>query len=351
MKGSSTRSPGEGSAASRLTAAALTGIILDISAARGAPACSRHGLLHNRLPMGRDDAEQALADPERADALPGGVGHVYPLGSRINVAGRLEVGGCDVVELAREFGTPAYVYAEDDLRARARAFLSVRGAHRRLRGPLREQGLPVHRGVQAVRRGGALLRRRLGGELHLALRGGFDPERIYMHGNNKTEAELELRDRSRRRHDRGRLIRRVRAARADRPAAERDARVTPGWSRPRTATSRPARTTLSSASARRRPAGGRADRVETSSSGAACPHRLADLRPRAVRQGGRGARPRFGDCAAAQPRRGARASRTRPEDDPPSIEDFADALLRPARSEGRDGAPASQAARSSGTPA
>ena len=29
-----------------------------------------------------------------------------------------------------------------------------------------------------------------GGELHLALRAGFDPERIYMHGNNKTEAEL-----------------------------------------------------------------------------------------------------------------------------------------------------------------
>src|SRR5215207_11427151 len=36
--------------------------------------------------------------------------------------GRLAIGGCDAVELAREFGTPAYVMAEDDLRARARAF-------------------------------------------------------------------------------------------------------------------------------------------------------------------------------------------------------------------------------------
>ena len=42
------------------------------------------------------------------------VSHVYPLGSRLNEQGRLEVGGCDVLELAREFGTPAYVYAEDD---------------------------------------------------------------------------------------------------------------------------------------------------------------------------------------------------------------------------------------------
>ena len=47
---------------------------------------------------------------------------VYPLGSRVNERGHLEVGGCDVVELAAEFGTPAYVYAEDDMRARARAY-------------------------------------------------------------------------------------------------------------------------------------------------------------------------------------------------------------------------------------
>ena len=53
------------------------------------------------------------------------VSHVYPLGSRLNERGRLEVGGCDVVELAREFGTPAYVYAEDDMRARARAYLEA----------------------------------------------------------------------------------------------------------------------------------------------------------------------------------------------------------------------------------
>ena len=32
---------------------------------------------------------------------------VFPLGSRLNELGRLEVGGCDTIELAREFGTPA----------------------------------------------------------------------------------------------------------------------------------------------------------------------------------------------------------------------------------------------------
>src|SRR5437764_4865587 len=51
--------------------------------------------------------------------------HVYPLGSRLNEHGRLEVGGCDLVELAREFGTPAYVVAEDDIRARAQAYVQA----------------------------------------------------------------------------------------------------------------------------------------------------------------------------------------------------------------------------------
>ena len=46
---------------------------------------------------------------------------VYPVHSSVS-EGRLSVGGCDAVELAREFGTPAYVVAEDDLRERAREF-------------------------------------------------------------------------------------------------------------------------------------------------------------------------------------------------------------------------------------
>src|SRR5207244_12396750 len=56
------------------------------------------------------------------------VSDVFPLGSRLSERGRLEVGGCDALELAREFGTPAYVVAEDDLRARARAFVEAAGA-------------------------------------------------------------------------------------------------------------------------------------------------------------------------------------------------------------------------------
>ena len=66
--------------------------------------------------MNEDGARAAAG----ADRISGSA--VYPIGSRVNERGHLEVGGCDVIELAAEFGTPAYVYAEDDMRARARSF-------------------------------------------------------------------------------------------------------------------------------------------------------------------------------------------------------------------------------------
>ena len=53
---------------------------------------------------------------------------VYPEASAVH-DGRLSIGGCDAVELAREFGTPAYVMAEDDLRARAREFRGALETH------------------------------------------------------------------------------------------------------------------------------------------------------------------------------------------------------------------------------
>ena len=45
----------------------------------------------------------------------------YPTGTITNDAGHLEIGGCDVVELAREFGTPSYIFATAEMRNRARA--------------------------------------------------------------------------------------------------------------------------------------------------------------------------------------------------------------------------------------
>jgi diaminopimelate decarboxylase len=116
---------------------------------------------------------------------------VYPLGSRVNEAGRLEVGGCDVVELAREFGTPAYVYAEDDMRARARSFREAFAARtERFEVIYASKAFPCTAAYRLFAEEGLSCDVASAGELHLALEGGFDPARIYMHGNNKTVEEL-----------------------------------------------------------------------------------------------------------------------------------------------------------------
>ena len=118
--------------------------------------------------------------------------HVYPLGSRLNEAGRLEVGGCDTVELAREFGTPAYVMAEDDLRARARTFREALATHHGDDGEVvfASKALPCTAAYRVFAREDLACDAATGGELHLALRGGFEPARVYLHGNAKSEREL-----------------------------------------------------------------------------------------------------------------------------------------------------------------
>jgi diaminopimelate decarboxylase len=121
-----------------------------------------------------------------------GVSHVYPVGSRLNERGRLEIGGCDVLELAREFGTPAYVYSEDDMRTRARAYLEAfRARTDRFEVIYASKAFPCTAVFRLFREEGLSVDVASGGELHLALAGGIDPARIYMHGNNKSPAELE----------------------------------------------------------------------------------------------------------------------------------------------------------------
>ena len=223
---------------------------------------------------------------------------VYPVGSRVNERGHLEVGGCDVVELAAEFGTPAYVYAEDDIRARARAYLDAfRAAHRRLRGALREQGGADHGDLPAAapRRGCRSTSPRAASSTWRS-RAGFDPARIYMHGNNKTEAELRYAADVGVGHlilDSFDEIERLdalldRAAGRPDPRHPRDPAVDPLLRPDR----RPRLEVRLRARGRARRAGDRrgARLPNLRLVGPPRPHRLADLRARALREGDRGAR-------------------------------------------------------------
>jgi diaminopimelate decarboxylase len=117
--------------------------------------------------------------------------NILPLTAGVDRAGHLTVGGCDTVELAREFGTPLYVFDDEDLRARCREFkrefearhpdvLIVYAAKaylgRALAALVAEEGL----GLDVVS----------GGELACARAVDFPLDRVYFHGNNKSAQEI-----------------------------------------------------------------------------------------------------------------------------------------------------------------
>lgn len=111
---------------------------------------------------------------------------------RINAQGHLEIGGCDAVELAKEFGTPLYVMDEAAIRANIRAYKQAFDAR-----------YPQHHLFYASK---AFLTQAMArlvmqedismdvaslGEMYVALEAGFPPERLALHGNNKSRLELE----------------------------------------------------------------------------------------------------------------------------------------------------------------
>ena len=134
-------------------------------------------------------AEQVQSGAIVGDPVAGSL--VLPIGSRVNEQGRLEVGGCDVVELVEEHGTPAYIYAEDDLRARARAYREA-FERRGVEGEVlfASKAFPATAAYKLFAEEGLSVDVASGGELHIALAAGFDPSRIHMHGNNKSDEEI-----------------------------------------------------------------------------------------------------------------------------------------------------------------
>lgn len=116
---------------------------------------------------------------------------ILPITAAVNEAGHLTLGGCDAVELAREFGTPLYVFDEETLRGRCREFQTE--FRSRYPDTVVAYAAKVYLGRALA---GILVQEEMaldvvsGGELAIAASMSFPPERIYFHGNNKSALEL-----------------------------------------------------------------------------------------------------------------------------------------------------------------
>jgi diaminopimelate decarboxylase len=112
---------------------------------------------------------------------------------RVNAQGRLEIGGCDTVALAQEFGTPLYVVDEAELRVRCRAYVSAfADRYPRNRIHYASKALLNLAVARIIAQEGLCLDTASYGELFTALRARFPASRINLHGSNKLASELEL---------------------------------------------------------------------------------------------------------------------------------------------------------------
>lgn len=113
---------------------------------------------------------------------------LLPRSASVDEQGRCLLGGIPLDFLATRFGTPLYVYDEAEIRGRCREYMEsfpegvayaskafLCTAMARL---VAEEGLDIDVAT--------------GGEMNLALHAGIEPKRVVFHGNNKSEAELEV---------------------------------------------------------------------------------------------------------------------------------------------------------------
>lgn len=117
---------------------------------------------------------------------------VYPITSRHNAAGHLEIDGYDIVDLVEVFGTPLLVYEEKSLRDQCRRYMQAFAEHTPdfeiIYASKAFSGVAI---AQLVLEEGLSIDVSSGGEYHVAKVAGYPPEKIFFHGNNKTRAELE----------------------------------------------------------------------------------------------------------------------------------------------------------------
>ncbi len=114
--------------------------------------------------------------------------HLLPLTSRVSDDGRLSVGGVDLLDLAAEHGTPLFVYDEEHLRLRCQEAVAAFGD-----GVAYAAKAFLCRAMAALaHEEGMCIDVSTGGEMHVALAAGVPPDRLVLHGNNKSVDELAV---------------------------------------------------------------------------------------------------------------------------------------------------------------
>ncbi|MGF7184992.1 diaminopimelate decarboxylase [Desulfitispora alkaliphila] len=110
----------------------------------------------------------------------------------INAKGHLEIGNCDVVDLANQYGTPLYVIDEKHFRDNCRQYYNAFTEQSGSKVLYASKALLTTAICRIIHSEGLGLDVVSGGEIHTALKADYPMEKVFFHGNNKTLAELEM---------------------------------------------------------------------------------------------------------------------------------------------------------------
>ncbi|WP_298213497.1 diaminopimelate decarboxylase [Acidocella sp.] len=117
---------------------------------------------------------------------------LYPDGTIFDPKDGLRIGGCRLDDVAREFGTPAYVLDEFSLRNRARRYINAfRALHANSHIFFASKSFPSTPVIRVLAEEGCGVDVAAEGELLMALRAGADPARMVFHGNAKSDADVK----------------------------------------------------------------------------------------------------------------------------------------------------------------
>src|SRR5437867_10985320 len=101
----------------------------------------------------------------------------------------MEVGGCDLTDLARAHGTPLYVYDEETVRQKCREYMAAMDSAGQVLYSAKAFASPQF--LRIVAEEGLGLDVVSAGELHIALKSGFPTDRLHFLGNNKSWEDID----------------------------------------------------------------------------------------------------------------------------------------------------------------
>ena len=117
---------------------------------------------------------------------------VKPLTAKINSFGNLEIGGCDVIELTKKYGTPLYVLDETTIRSICKDYKNAFKEYENVNFMYASKALCNIAVSQIIADEGFGFDVVSAGELYTVNKAGADMSKVLFNGNNKSFEELNL---------------------------------------------------------------------------------------------------------------------------------------------------------------